>query len=105
MIRFSFRIRNPWGRDLPHRDYFYRHWQVSKNKSFEIQLFRDSFYDLFELNLDLSWRGEDHAGPSLEIGIGKYQLNIKLYDHRHWDYEKGNWEVYDPDQPNNWDYT
>jgi hypothetical protein len=94
MIRFTLRVRNLWGRDLPHHDYFYYHKQLSKNKSFETQVYRGSFYDFFNLVVDLSWTGEDHAGPELVLEIGKYSVNIKIYDHRHWDYKKGTWEVH-----------
>jgi len=95
MIRFSFKIRNPWSHDLPHKDYFYKHKTLSKNKSFEVQIFKSSSYDLFSVNLNLDWRGEDHAGPEFYISFWKYNAIIKIYDHRHWDYETGNWEKYE----------
>jgi hypothetical protein len=96
MIRFSFNIKNPWTKDLPHNDYFYFDKRITKNKSFEAQIYRSGSYNFFKLSLDTAWRGDDHAGPSLEIELGKYYINLKIYDHRHWDYEKGTWEVYDP---------
>jgi hypothetical protein len=96
MIRFAFSIKNIWAKDLPHKDYFYYHKRISENKSFETQIYSSSAYNFFKLYLDASWRGEDHAGPSLEIELGKYRIDIKIYDHRHWDYETGSWEVYDP---------
>ena len=95
MINISFYIRNPWSKDLSHHDYFYYHKKISKNKSFETQIYRSSVYNLLGLRLDFSWTGEDHAGPSLDIEFWKYNFNIKIYDHRHWDYETGSWEVYE----------
>jgi hypothetical protein len=96
MIRFAFSIKNIWAKDLPHKDYFYFHKQITKTKSFETQIYRSGSYNIFKLSLDTSWRGDDHAGPSLEIELGKYYINLEIYDHRHWDYEKGTWEAYDP---------
>lgn len=101
MIRFNFSIKNPWSKDLPHEDHFYYHKRFTKNKSGEVQIYSSSFYNFFKLSIDTSWCGEDHAGPSLEIEVGKYCLNFKIYDHRHWDYEKGTWEVYDPNNMEN----
>jgi len=101
MIRICLKIKNPWSCDLAHHDYFYKHKRLSKNKSFEIQIFRSSPYDLISFDLGLFWRGEDHAGPSLDLCFYKYCLNIKLYDHRHWDYEIGNWEVYNQGSTDN----
>lgn len=92
MLKINLAIKNPWSHDSKHHDYFYKHKTLSKNKSFEIQIFRSSPYDLVSFGLDLFWRGEDHAGPSLDLCVYKYCLNIKIYDHRHWDYETGNWE-------------
>jgi hypothetical protein len=96
MIKFSFSVGNPWSHDLPLHNYFYKHKKLSKNKSFEIQIYRSSPYNLFRFFVNLAWRGEDHCGPELEVELGKYRFNVKIYDHRHWDYETGNWEVYDP---------
>ena len=100
MINFSFNVRNPWGRDLPMHDYVYKHKTLSKNKSFELQISRCSTYNLFRLFVDFSWRGEDHAGPTLEVELGRYFFNAKIYDHRHWDYKKGTWET-DSEEVNN----
>lgn len=91
MIRFSFAIKNPWAKDFDHHDYFYKYKQLSKNKTFEIQLFRSSSYNLFNVDLETTWRGEDHAGPRLTLELGKYQLDLKIYDHRHWNYKTGTW--------------
>lgn len=95
MIKFTFYIRNPWAKDSRLKNYFHYHKQISENKGFEVQIYRSNSYNFFKLLLDLSWRGECHAGPSLEIGLWKYNIDIKIYDHRHWDYENGTWEVYD----------
>ena len=92
MLKIDLGIKNPWSHDSKQHDYFYRHKRLSKNKSFEIQIFRSSPYDLLSFRLDLCWRGEDHAGPSLDLCVYKYRLNVRIYDHRHWDYDTGNWE-------------
>jgi len=93
MIRFAFYVRNLWGRDLPHHDYFYYHRTLTKNKSFETQIYRSSAYNWVKLSIDLCWRGEDHAGPSIELELHKYRVDVKLYDRRHWNYKTGTWKT------------
>lgn len=97
MIGFRFRIRNPWPRaeTIRPRDYVFWDRKIAKNKSVELQISKwSAIRDLFTLALDLNWSGEDHAGPEFEFGIGPYWLCFQIYDHRHWNWEQGRWELY-----------
>lgn len=77
-------------------NYVCKDWNVSKNKSLELQISKWGSADcLLDLNLDLRWRGRSHAGPELTVQVWSYFFCIKLYDHRHWDYDKNRWQVYD----------
>ena len=70
-----------------------KHWQISKNKSLEIELENDYYSSIFVFRF--AWtQKEDHAGISLWIEIGKFYFRIYLYDHRHWDDKKGTWKTY-----------
>lgn len=98
MISFSFAIQNPWAKDRKQKDYIVWDKLVSKHRAIDFQISRMSMYDFFSLNVSTCWQGEDHAGPSLTLEVFGYFLNFKIYDTRHWDYEKGCWEVYDNQQ-------
>jgi hypothetical protein len=54
MIKLSLDIKNPWSRDLDHHNYVYKHKTLSKNKSFEIQIYRSSSYNLFRFFVNLA---------------------------------------------------
>lgn len=91
---FNFDISWPWHKRSSDTvyDYFYREWQISKNKSFEIQFSKYNVANsLLEFRIDFRFVGEDHAGPGIYIEIWKYFLNIQLYDHRHWNYDQARW--------------
>lgn len=70
---------------------------LSKFKSFEYQFEGPSFMkdDLFEFKL--AWdRNKDHAGPEFVFGIHRlFWINLRIYDHRHWNYETNSWQVYE----------
>lgn len=96
-MRLSFKIDNPFykprAEKIPQKDLFYRHWTLSKNKSLEIQITRfKSTYMLFDFLVDLHWWGYDHQGPEFRTDILGWFFNVKIYDHRHWDYENHCWE-------------
>jgi hypothetical protein len=91
-----FNIINPFKKIAKKFYYFMWYWdkRISEYKWFEIETFIDSEH-LFQLQLDLRLKGRDHAGPSIEIVFFCLGFSIKIYDQRHWDYEKNNWEIYD----------
>lgn len=92
MIKLSFQISNPIGKEN-----FKSYWSWTKSfsdhKHLEMQLYRYKAY-LLEVELDLHWRGFDHAGPELNLGLFGYNLRMKLYDSRHWDYDTNQWVKY-----------
>lgn len=68
-------------------------WRVSKNKSFEIQTTFWGASEMFALDVDTHFWGEDHAGPEFRIEIMGLYLGLKLYDHRHWNYDEGRFQT------------
>ena len=96
MIYFNFKLDNPFRHNkTKSKDYVYKERVIAKNKSVELQISKwGAASSLFTLELDLRWKGQDHAGPSIMIEVWKYFFNLKIYDHRHWDYENQTWEVY-----------
>ena len=95
MITFSFTIKNPFAKDISNTYNVYKTISLTKHKTFEFQFSRLAFYNLFSFSLDLSFRGCDHAGPSLALDFFGWELVLKIYDNRHWDYDKGTWVKYD----------
>ena len=94
MIYFKFVIDNPWFRhqeDFKNRDYLYKEGSFTKHKHWELQISRWEPKRLIEFDLDLRWRGEDHAGPSIEIELFGFMCMTKIYDSRHWNYSKSRW--------------
>jgi hypothetical protein len=92
MIALHLSIKNIFAKDLKETFSFSKNWKFSKHKVFEFQICRLANYEWFSIHLDLSWRGQSHAGPSFEMEFFGCQLISKIYDIRHWDYEKGTWE-------------
>jgi len=91
MIRFNFTLMS-FGRDIGETGF---DWcfdkKLSENKSFEIQISKFAISELLNVSLDLHWWGTDHAGPELYIHLLGLYLGIKVYDHRHWNWEEGRW--------------
>lgn len=85
---------NPFrtNRTNPGKDYFYRHWGLSTNKSAEIQISKFNCDRLIAITIDLHWWGDDHAGPMIDLNFMGYMFNAKIYDHRHWNYDHRCWE-------------
>lgn len=96
-MRLSLKINNPFykppAEEQPQKDYFYKHWTVSKNKSAEIQITNfKSTQTALDFVFDLHWWGSDHQGPEFRIELLGFMFDLKIYDHRHWDYENHRWE-------------
>lgn len=89
MINFSFNIRNPWSN-------FFKVGYVcsnnlTKHKFWELQAMRTSDIVCFNLSFTVK---QDHAGFNLEIGLFSFNINLAIYDHRHWDDKTKNWVKY-----------
>lgn len=68
-------------------------FRLSKHKFFEWQVEFKRFHDQpFDFSLRWSTK-RDHAGIDFTFSIYKlFWLNLNIYDHRHWDHDKDNWE-------------
>jgi hypothetical protein len=93
MLKLNITIRNPKAKDMPCQFNWHKTFALSQYKAFEIQVWHGSPYEICSLDIDLAWRGHDHAGPNLQLGILGYELILKTYDTRHWDYKNGTWET------------
>ena len=96
MIYFNFTIQNLWHNEVkrPWRDLFQGEWSLTKNKTLELR-FDFYTYDWFEFGLNTRWRGEDHAGPRLELRLLGLGMFIGIRDRRHWNRYVNRWVNYD----------
>lgn len=94
MFLFNFTIGNPWAKDTEFKRIFSYYKSVFKNKTLEIDFYKSSPYDIFQLDIDARFAGSDHAKISIELVVLYYTFSIGLIDNRHWDYDNGRWEVY-----------
>lgn len=90
MITLNFILSNPWSNKFKHL--FARSNKLSKHKAWEFELYQCD--TLLELEFRASIR-QDHAGVTLGIGLFSYVARFQLYDTRHWNYDKQQWEKYD----------
>ena len=91
MLHVNITIKNPFIKKENFRAIVSKSGNISRNKAWEIESFQDSS-TLLKFELTLDWRGRDHAGPSLGLGLFGYEAEFKVYDIRHWDYDKNKWE-------------
>jgi hypothetical protein len=89
MINIWLAVRNPFPVQ-PFRAVWFRTRKLSQNKTVEVQISRYAF-NWIELQLDLNWRGTDHAGPWFMIGLFGWQLDIRMYDRRQWNDQINSW--------------
>lgn len=96
MIYLNFTIQNPWHNESknPWRDLGQDEWHITKNKLFCFRL--DHYtHDWFEFGINTRWRGDDHAGPSIDLRVLGLGVHIGIRDYRHWNYEENRWVNYD----------
>lgn len=89
MINIWIAFRNPF-LVRPFRAVWLKEKSITQHKTMEVQISRYAF-NWLELQLDLNWRGTDHAGPWFMIGLLGWQLDIRMYDRRHWNHETNSW--------------
>ena len=64
--------------------------QLTKNKSFEIQLtFENTLITGLEIRKSIHC---DHASFNLNIKLLGFTFSMRIYDHRHWDHENNKFE-------------
>lgn len=98
LAKFHIVLRNPFD----HNDFknlWSRAWHPAKHKAVELQFVKYA-YNFFELNIDINFKGEDHAGPRFELNLFGYTVMVSVYDTRHWDYETNDWTIYDDNYAN-----
>lgn len=89
MINIWFAVRNPF-RCREFKNLWNREWKITKNKSLELQ-FSHYRFNLLEVQLDLNWRQTDHAGPWFMVNLFGLTVDLRIYDHRHWDDTTNDW--------------
>jgi len=94
MIYFNFRLDNPWSKQSKQVDYFCKEWKLYKTKNLEVQVSQNGMDPIFNFVLDTCWRGQDHAGPSVEIALLGIWAHVRISDSRHWNYTENRWEIY-----------
>lgn len=93
MINLYLKLDNPWGKE-DFNTICSTSGVISKNKAWEFETYRCP-NTLAEFVFTFSFRGRDHAGLKLEIGLLGFNANLTVYDTRHWNYKKDCWENYD----------
>jgi hypothetical protein len=90
MIEFIFRI-NYWkpSDKVKQSDCVVWDKRLSKNWATELQISRMPLRSIFELHVDTSWTGQDHAGPRFNVSILWFFFNFKIYNVNHWNWDEG----------------
>lgn len=89
MIRFHLSFCG-WWRNERFANKWTWHKKITANKTFDIQFYRH-YYNWYEIEIDTRWRGHDHAGPKIELGIMGQYVRLALVDRRHWDWTNNTW--------------
>lgn len=92
MLRIDFHIANPWHNNN-FKNIYCKSGLFSKNKAYEFEIIKHS-YDFLSIHFSTAVKGVDHAGPRIELALFGYSISFKIYDTRHWDYDKNDWETY-----------
>lgn len=89
MFNIRFSVVNPYHKE--NFEVIFLKWgPITKHKMWSFEVYKNSS-DIFLFDLDISWRGQDHAGPSFLFGLLSYFIHVKIYDIRHWDYGLKQW--------------
>lgn len=93
MFKITASLSNPFFKemDTPQMDFYYWEGPVFSTKALSVQVSKFEASELFSFMVDLNWRGSDHAGPKLDIGMLGLNFMIDFYDTRHWNYEQNRW--------------
>ena len=103
MLYLNFSIVNPFAQQ-DFNNIFSRSGQLTENKCWEIEIYREP-RRLLGIEINLEWRGCDHAGPGMELSLFGHSISIKVYDVRHWNSKENTWVNYDNSYDDNpYDY-
>ena len=93
MVRFGLTIYNPIATKFRWR--CVRCWEEMipflRHKAYCIQIDHQNPDNVFSLDIDVRFRGEDHAGPKVALEFMGWSLDAKIYDTRHWNFDAGRW--------------
>jgi len=92
ILHIRIELKNPFDR----WDYFNNlgciYGRMFGHKAWELE---HSYYSPMLFDTDVRWcRHQDHAGIEIGIGIFGYGISFRMYDTRHWDYEKSTYTSY-----------
>jgi hypothetical protein len=93
MIEFNFEIENPYYSANDFKNIWDKSGQLTENKAWELQLYKNSDC-IVGLGFRFSFRGRDHAGLQINLGLLGYRFDMMVYDIRHWNHAIDSWEVY-----------
>ena len=97
MLYFGLKINNPFSRGN-FKNLFSRTWNIAGHRYLEFEIYKID--QLIEIEFVVEWKGSDHAGPHITIGLLGREVSLLLYDNRHWNYETNDWEVYEESKSN-----
>ena len=67
--------------------------RIGKHTAWELE---HTYYSGSLFDIDISWSiQEDHAGCEITVGLFGYGIHFRIYDTRHWNYERKSYETYD----------
>ena len=92
MLRIDLHITNPWHTNN-FKNIYCKSGLFLKNKAYEFEIIKHN-YDFLTIHLSTEVSGSDHAGPRIELAVLGYSVSFKIYDTRHWNYDKNDWEIY-----------
>lgn len=97
------------------KDIWYKVFKISKHKSLELEAihigvgfniynhgrihqrgieFESNLCNLIGASFNWDWK-RDHAGIHIDTTLFGWTFAVTLYDVRHWNYDKDDWETYD----------
>ena len=90
MISVQTRISNPWSNRWA--SIFGRHGMLSQHRAWEFNVYKTNCL----INVDLSITTHtDHAGVHLMLGLLGFELELHVYDTRHWNHDAKTWATYE----------
>ena len=89
MFRLSYLIHNP--RDAFHEAsiIFGTGKRLTQNKSIDFSILKSNA--IIGAGLEFT-RRKDHAGINVDLNLFGFDVNVNIYDNRHWDKEANDWE-------------
>ena len=87
ILNIRIELKNPFDRWDYFRNLGCASGMLFTHKAWEVE---HSYYSPMLVDADIRWRHRtDHAGFELTLGILGYGISFRIYDTRHWNYEKG----------------